>query len=85
WKTFADSFSPRLMDWVKSGDIKTDFKNIVKMPALEALGYERIIFIGLGASKKLTEDRLRQAFAALGKELKSSKASSVAIWTATFT
>ena len=25
WKTFADSFSPRLMDWVKSGDIKTEF------------------------------------------------------------
>src|SRR6478609_2927244 len=81
WNTFADSFSPRLMDWVKSGDIKTNFKEFVKMPALEANGYERVIFVGLGATKKLTEDRLRQSFAALGKELKSSKASSVAIWT----
>ena len=55
------------------------------MPSLETNGYERVIFIGLGATKKLTEDRLRQTFAALGKELKSSKASSVAIWTAPFT
>ncbi|MCM3711588.1 leucyl aminopeptidase [Sporosarcina luteola] len=85
WKTFADSISPRLMDWIKAGDIKTDFKKISKMPALEPRGYERIVFVGLGASKKLTEDRLRQVFAALGQVLKLSKASSVAIWTAPFT
>ena len=35
--------------------------------------------------KALTEDRLRQVFAAIGKELASVKATSVAIWTAPFT
>ena len=70
---------------VKSGDVKTDFKKIVKMPAIEERGYKRVFFIGLGAQKALTEDRLRQAFAAIGKELANVKAASVAIWTAPFT
>ena len=76
---------PRLPEWVKSGDVKTDFKKIVKMPAMEERGYKRVFFIGLGAQKTLTEDRLRQVFAAIGKELASVKAASVAIWTAPFT
>ncbi|WP_339254573.1 leucyl aminopeptidase [Sporosarcina sp. FSL W8-0480] len=85
WETFANSFSPRLMDWIKSGDIKSDFKSIVKMPALQEGTYERAFFIGLGNTKKLTVDRLRQVFAALGKELKASKVASASIWTAPFT
>ena len=28
------SFSTRLPEWLKSGDIKTEFKKIVKMPAM---------------------------------------------------
>ena len=84
WDGFAQVFSPRLMDWIKSGDIKSEFKSIVKMPAIEAGNFERVVFIGLGASKKLTEDLLRQAFAAAGKELAAMKATSVAIWTAPF-
>ncbi len=81
----SDSFSPRLPEWLKSGDIKTDFKKIVKMPAIEERGYKRVFFIGLGAQKALTEDRLRQVFAAVGKELADVKAASAAIWTAPFT
>ncbi|MBD7985606.1 leucyl aminopeptidase [Sporosarcina sp. Sa2YVA2] len=84
WDGFAKAFSPRLMEWIKSGDIKTEFKSIVKMPALEVGSFERVLFIGLGTTKKLTEDRLRQAFAAVGRELASSKVTSVAIWTAPF-
>ena len=38
-------------EWVKSGDIKTDFKEIVKMPAFNERGYKRVFFIGLGAQK----------------------------------
>lgn len=85
WETFVNSFSPRLPEWLKSGDVKTEFKRIVKMPALEEKGYKRVCFIGLGGQKALTEERLRQAFAAFGKELAEWKAASVAIWTAPFT
>lgn len=85
WDGFVESFSSRLPEWLKSGDIKSDFKTIVKLPALEERGYKRVFFIGLGAHKALTEDCLRQVFAVIGKELAEGKAASVAIWTAPFT
>jgi len=85
WDGFVSSFSSRLPEWVKSGDIKTEFKSIVKMPAVEVGGYKRVIFIGLGLHKELTENRLRQVFARVGKELASIKVASAAIWTAPFT
>ncbi|MEZ7173542.1 leucyl aminopeptidase [Sporosarcina sp. OR05] len=85
WNVFAQTFSPLLMEWVKSGDVSTEFKKVVKMPALSAGQYERVLFVGVGPSKKLTVDRLRQLFATVGKELKTSKASTVAVWTAPFT
>ncbi|NYF26195.1 leucyl aminopeptidase [Sporosarcina sp. JAI121] len=85
WEGVVRSFSPRLPEWIKSGDIKTEFKKIVKMPAIEERGYKRVFFIGLGLQKELTEDRLRQSFAAIGRELAAVKAVSVAIWTAPFT
>lgn len=85
WDVFAHSFSPLLMEWVKSGDVSTEFKKVVKMPALSAGQYERILFVGVGPSKQLTVDRLRQLFATVGRELKSAKASTVAVWTAPFT
>ncbi|MDW0113558.1 leucyl aminopeptidase [Sporosarcina saromensis] len=85
WDVFAHTFSPLLMEWVKSGDVSTEFKKVVKMPALSAGQYERVLFVGVGPSKKLTVDRLRQLFATVGKELKTSKASTVAVWTAPFT
>ncbi|KXH79326.1 aminopeptidase [Sporosarcina sp. HYO08] len=85
WEAFVNSFSTRLPEWLKTGDVKTDFKEIVKMPTFEQTGYERVIFVGLGARKELTEERLRQAFAAVGKALADAKASSVAVWTVPFT
>ena len=44
------------------------------MPAINDSGFKRVLFIGLGAKSKLTEDRLRTVFAAVGKELSSMKA-----------
>ena len=85
WEQFVTSFSPRLSEWIKSGDIKTEFKTIVKLPSMDNQGYKRVLFIGLGAKKSLNEERLRQAFAAVGKELASMKTQSVAIWTSPFT
>ena len=85
WDDFVASFSTSVPEWLKSGDIKTDYKQIVKMPAIKESGFKRILFIGLGAKNKLTEERLRTVFAAVGKELSIMKATSVAIWPTPFT
>lgn len=85
WAAFADSFNSRLLEWVRSGDIKTGFKELVKMPSLSEQSYKRVLFVGLGAPKDMTEEKLRQAFAAVGKEMLASKYENVAIWTAPFT
>ena len=53
WDDFVSSFSTRLPEWVKSGDIKTEFKSIVKMPSVEVGGYKRVFFIGLGLQKEI--------------------------------
>ena len=85
WNDFVSSFSDRLPEWVKTGDVKTDYKEIVKLPAIHESGFNRVLFIGLGKKKNLTDDRLRSVFAAIGKELSSMKASSIAIWATPFT
>ncbi len=85
WDEFVATFSSRIPEWVKTGDIKTGFKEIVKMPTLNEQPFKRVLFIGLGATKALTEDKLRQVFAAVGKELATNKAESATIWTAPFT
>ncbi len=74
WDDFVASFSTSVPEWLKSGDIKTDYKQIVKMPAMNDSGFKRVLFIGLGAKNKLTEERLRSVFAAVGKELSTMKA-----------
>ena len=55
------------------------------MPALGEQKYKRVLFVGLGAKKKLTENLLREVFAAVGQELAAIKVSSIAIWTVPFT
>lgn len=85
WDTFVSSYHPRLPEWIKAGDVKTGFKEIVKLPSFGEQRYGRILFLGLGSSKAMTEDRLRNIFAAAGKELGQMKVASVAIWTAPFT
>lgn len=85
WTDFVSSFSERLPEWIKSGDVKTDFNKLVKMPSINEQGYKRVLFIGLGIKNTLTEAKLREVFSAAGKELAELKASSVAIWTAPFT
>lgn len=85
WNDLVASYSKRLPEWLKSGDVKTSFKKIIKMPALGEQKYKRILFVGLGAKKKLTENLLREVFVAVGKELAAIKVSSIAIWTVPFT
>ncbi|MBO1913969.1 hypothetical protein J4G37_55290, partial [Microvirga sp. 3-52] len=58
---------------------------VVKMPTFNDSGFKRVLFIGLGAKNKLTEERLRTAFSTIGKEISIMKASSIAIWPTPFT
>ncbi|CAM3202876.1 leucyl aminopeptidase [Filibacter tadaridae] len=85
WDKFVESFTTRVPEWIKSGDIKTEFKKIVNVPSPGEHRYKRVLFVGLGSHKQLTEDRLRQTFASVGKELVGMKVASAAIWTAPFT
>ncbi|MDS9472785.1 leucyl aminopeptidase [Sporosarcina pasteurii] len=85
WEAFTDFYHPRLQEWVKNGDVHTNKNKIVTMPAFENHSFKRVLFIGIGAKRSLTENGLRKAFATIGKELLKIKASSVAIWTAPFT
>lgn len=85
WASFTSSYSTFLPNWIKSGDVKTSFKSIVTMPAFGQEKYNRVLFVGLGAKKSLTENHLREVFAAVGKTVKGLKTSSIAIWTAPFT
>ena len=85
WEGFVSSFNPCLSQWIKTDDVKTDYKKIVKIPSFETHKYKRVLFVGLGVNKSLTDARLRNLFAAVGKELGQLKAASVAIWTAPFT
>ena len=48
WEVFVSSFHSSVPEWLKSGDIKTDFKKIVKMPSFETHKYKRVLFVGLG-------------------------------------
>lgn len=85
WDAFVTSFHPSLPEWLASGDIKTDFKKIVKMPVLNKARYKRVLFVGVDSIKKLNDNRLREIFGAVGKELATMKTASAAIWTAPFT
>jgi leucyl aminopeptidase len=85
WNDFVASYNIRLPEWLKSGDVKTAYKQVVKMPAFNDNGFKRVLFIGLGAKNKLTEERLRTVFSTIGKEISIMKASSIAIWPTPFT
>lgn len=85
WEDFTTYYQPNLQQWIKNDDVKTNLKEIVTLPAFENHDFKKVLFIGLGNQKKLTDEILREVFAAVGKQLYTLKASSVAIWTAPFT
>lgn len=85
WDQFNDFYHSRLQEWLKAGDVKTRFKESVSLPAFEGHAFTRVLFVGLGNRKSLTENKLRTVFSTVGKELLKLKASSIAIWTKSFT
>lgn len=86
WSTFIEFYGDSVDTWLHNGEISTDLKKITKLPfAGNHPTLKRIIFVGLGERKKITSNDLREVFAALGKELKSSKIGDVAVWAESFT
>lgn len=85
WDQFNDFYHPRLKDWLKTGDIKTNYKEIITFPSFENHAFKRVLFVGMGNRKSVTENKLRTVFSAVGKKLLKLKASSIAIWTTSFT
>lgn len=84
WNDFLESFGSHITDWIKSGDISSELKKVVKVPVAGKDGVKRILFVGIGDRKQLTQDKLRQVFGLVGKELLSSKPESLAIWIPSF-
>ncbi|MDV6378922.1 leucyl aminopeptidase [Sporosarcina sp. GW1-11] len=84
WDAVVEAFHPSLSEWIKSRDIKQDFKQLTKMPALSKRNYERVYFVGVGKQKELTEQHVRELFATVGKQVHTDRVRSVAVWTAPF-
>lgn len=85
WDTFLNNFGEHIGDWVKSGDISTELKKIVKIPVSNHESVKRVLFVGIGDRKQLTQEKVREAFGLVGKELLTSKPESLAIWLPSFT
>ncbi|MCM3758653.1 leucyl aminopeptidase [Sporosarcina aquimarina] len=85
WNVINDAFNGKLTDWVKTGDVKTELNAVTKLPSLGDSTFKRVVFIGLGASKKLTDQGLLEVFSKVGNELRSMKSESVSIWADSFT
>ncbi|GKV66610.1 MULTISPECIES: leucyl aminopeptidase [unclassified Sporosarcina] len=84
WDAFVKAFHPSVPEWIKSHDIQQNFKKLTKMPALSEQMYKRVYFIGAGKQKELTEQQVRELFAAAGKQLHQDRVKTAAIWTAPF-
>ncbi len=86
WSLFSEFYGDTIDTWLRNGEISTDSKKVTKLPyAGKHNTLKRIIFVGLGEKKNITTTDLREAFATVGKELKSSKLGEVAFWVESFT
>jgi len=85
WSAFSEFFGSALDEWIRSGEISSDRKKLMKFPVTtvnETL--KRVVFVGLGEGKTLTEENLRETFGLVGKELKALKVNNYAIWLESF-
>ncbi|WP_332648984.1 leucyl aminopeptidase [Lysinibacillus sp. 54212] len=84
WSEFSPFFGETLEAWIRAGEISSDRKKITKMPVATNSNIKRILFVGLGEGKTLTEENLREAFGLVGKELKALKVNDFAVWLDSF-
>lgn len=85
WDQFTTFYHEDLNEWVKNSTITTDFKKFATLPTFNQGLVKRVLFVGLGHKKELTETRLREAFSAIGQQVKSLKEAAITIWAESFT
>jgi leucyl aminopeptidase len=86
WTDFVAFYSENVEEWIRSGDINTERKKMTKIPYTGSNAHiKRVLFVGLGDTKALTETELRETFGLVGKQLRSLKASKFTIWLESFT
>lgn len=86
WNDFVSFYGDYVEEWIRLGDINTDLKKLTKIPFIKQHNHlKRVLFVGLGETKKLTEKTLREIFGIVGKELRNVKANKVTIWLESFT
>lgn len=86
WESFVSFFGDSIEEWLKSGDIQTNQKKLTKIPLISKNQHvKRVLFVGIGDQKNLTDQVLREVFGTVGKELDKLKAKNFAIWLESFT
>ncbi|RUL46933.1 leucyl aminopeptidase [Lysinibacillus antri] len=86
WNKLVSFFGESLEEWIRSGDIDTDRKKMTKLPYVGSnKQLKRVLFVGLGDTKTLTENVLRETFGLVGKQLRNIKANEFTIWLESFT
>ena len=86
WPTFVSFYGEQLENWIRSGDIDTNQKKLTTIPYVGKNNeLKRVLFVGLGDTKTLTETVLRETFGLVGKELKRRKECKFTIWLESFT
>ncbi|MEO4054350.1 leucyl aminopeptidase [Solibacillus sp. CAU 1738] len=83
WSLFPAAFGEEIDVWLQAGDISSDEKKITKLPVVGKT-VKRIVFVGIGEGKNVTEEVLRGAFGLVGKELKALKTGEYTIWLESF-
>ena len=85
WNEFSAYFGENILEWVKNGDISYKLKKLVNIPMIDKGAVKRILFVGLGDRKGLTQEIIREVFGLVGKELLVREPESLAIWVPSFT
>lgn len=86
WNNFVSFYGENVEEWIRSGDIGTERKKMTKIPYTGSNAkIKRVLFVGLGDTKTLTENELRETFGLVGKQLRALKANEFTIWLESFT
>ena len=86
WKDFVSFYGEHVEKWIRTGDVDTERKKFTKIPYLgDNEHLKRVLFVGLGETKTLTKNELREVFGLVGKQLRAMKANKFTIWLESFT
>lgn len=86
WSSFVSFYGEQIDTWIRTKDINTDRKKITTIPYVGTnKQLKRVMFVGLGDTKTLTKNNIRETFGLVGKELKKRKECKFTIWLESFT